>query len=101
VACLPLSGELGPGPQSSNGNVMTREQITAALRDLIGQQNSVTVEGLTEETRINDVGFDSLSVLDFMYDMENRFNLRLEVNEMVELDRIRDLIDLLEKKLTV
>jgi len=80
---------------------MTREQITAALRDLIGQQNSVTVEGLTEDTRINDVGFDSLSVLDFMYDMENRFNLRLEVNEMVELDRIRDLIDLLEKKLTV
>lgn len=80
---------------------MTREQITAALRELIGQQNSVTVKGLTEDTRINDVGFDSLSVLDFMYDMENRFNLRLEVNEMVELDRIRDLIDLLEKKLTV
>jgi len=80
---------------------MTREQITLALRELIAQQNRVRVEGLTEDTRINDVGFDSLSVLDFMYDMENRFNLRLEVNEMVELDRIRDLIDLLERKLTV
>jgi acyl carrier protein len=76
---------------------MTRDAIVNALKELLRQQKQLQVdlEAVTPETRLDKVGFDSLSILDFMYDVESRFGVQLPVSELVKLERVSDLIDYL------
>lgn len=80
---------------------MKRPEIISALRELLRTQKQVkvNVDALDEETPLSQVGFDSISILDFMYDVENRFNVRTDIAALVSMERIRDLIDHLERKL--
>jgi acyl carrier protein len=78
-----------------------RLEIIAVLKDLLRTQKQVKVdiEAVGEETQLSQVGFDSISILDFMYDVESRFNIRTEIADLVRMDRVKDLIDHLERKL--
>jgi acyl carrier protein len=80
---------------------MKRTEIISALRELLRAQKQVKVDvdALDEETPLSHVGFDSISILDFMYDVENRFNVRADIAVLVSMERIKDLIDHLERKL--
>ena len=46
---------------------MNRDQITDKLKTLLGQQQKITIDlsTISEETRIDRIGFDSISILDF------------------------------------
>ena len=79
---------------------MNREQIIAALKALLGTQQKlkVDVNAITEGTRLDQMGFDSISILDFMYEVESRFNTRIEVADLVRMEVVRDLIDHLHGK---
>jgi acyl carrier protein len=79
---------------------MKRPEIISALRELLRAQKQVkvNVDALDEETRLSQVGFDSISILDFMYDVESRFNVRADIAVLVSMERIKDLIDHLERK---
>ena len=80
---------------------MKRDEIGRALRDLLERQEEIDVdiESITEDTRIDGIGFNSLSILDFMYEVETRFGVPMEVADLVEMEVVRDLIDHLEAKL--
>ncbi len=80
---------------------MKRDEIAQSLRDLLERQEDldVDVEAITEDTRIESIGFNSLSILDFMYEVETRFGVPMEVADLVEMELVRDLIDHLEAKL--
>jgi len=80
---------------------MPRDQIISGLKDLLRQQKQIqiNVDALTENTTLNEVGFDSISILDFIYDVESRFNVRTEIAELVRMERVKDLIDHLERRL--
>lgn len=80
---------------------MKRPEIISALKELLRSQKQVKVDidGLGETTSLSEVGFDSISILDFMYDVENRFNVRTEIADLVRMERVKDLIDHLERKL--
>ena len=80
---------------------MKRPEIISALKELLRAQKQVkvNVDALDEETQLSQVGFDSISILDFMYDVESRFNVRTEIPDLVRMERIKDLIDHLERKL--
>ena len=79
---------------------MNREQIIAALKALLGTQQKLKVDinAITEGTRLDQMGFDSISILDFMYEVESRFNTRIEVADLVRMEVVRDLIDHLHGK---
>ena len=78
-----------------------REEIVSALKALIKRQQKlkIDVDSVGEETRIDRIGFDSLSILDFMYDVEERFGIRTEPADLVNMERVSDLIDYLERKI--
>jgi acyl carrier protein len=80
---------------------MNRDQITDTLKSLLRQQDKIKIDvnSIGEETRIDRIGFDSISILDFMYEVENRFNTRMEVADLVRMEVVRDLIDHLQGKL--
>jgi acyl carrier protein len=87
------------GP-AAGGNV-TREQIVDVLRELLARQEQlkVSVDAITLDSRIDQLGFDSLSVLDFVYDMENRFKVPIEIADLVALERVDELVEYLRRKL--
>ena len=83
---------------------MNRDDILAALRDLLRAQKQTQFKAvagsITPETRIDAIGFDSLSILDFMYEVEDRFGIRTEPAELVNLEKVQDLVDYLAAKVT-
>lgn len=80
---------------------MTREQIVAALRELLEQQEQLKVDvaRIDLDSRLDRLGFDSLSVLDFLYDVENRFKVPIEIADLVALERVDELVEYLQQKL--
>lgn len=77
-----------------------RAEIAARLKELLRDQEEVQidVDSLTEETEFDDIGFDSLSILDFMYEIEDRFDVQLEVKDLLEMHKVGDLVAHIEAK---
>ncbi|MGH7335844.1 MAG: phosphopantetheine-binding protein [Candidatus Rokuibacteriota bacterium] len=80
---------------------MTRDEIVVGLRDLLTRQEQVKVDvaSISEGTRLDRIGFDSISILDFIYDVEDRFRIQTEIADLVAMERVSDLIDYLEVRL--
>jgi acyl carrier protein len=78
--------------------IMTKEDIIGELRELLRKQKQlkVDIDGIRPDTRFDQIGFDSLSILDFMYEVENRFGAFPEMSELVKMQQVSDLIDYLE-----
>lgn len=76
---------------------MTNEDIISELRELLRKQKQlkVDIDGIEADTRFDQIGFDSLSILDFMYEVENRFGAFPEMAELVKMQKVSDLIDYL------
>ena len=85
----------------TTGTVTTRDQIVSHLKDLLRRQKQVKidVDAIGMDTRLDRLGFDSLSILDFMYDVEDHFKVRIEIADLVRLERVQNLIDYLEARL--
>ena len=80
---------------------IAREEIERRLRELLAAQPEIQVDvaALHTGTPIESIGFDSLSILDFMYEMEEHFGVPLTVRELLEMETVGDLVANLERKL--
>ncbi|MFM1768541.1 MAG: Phosphopantetheine attachment site [Verrucomicrobiota bacterium] len=78
---------------------MSRDQIISGLKELLAQQKQLKADlsTLTEATRLADLGFDSITLLEFLYELETRFQVCLEVADLIRMERVRDLVDHLER----
>ena len=72
-----------------------RDELRTALAELIASQPDLEVDVKV----IEDIGFDSISILDFMYEIEGKFGIELAVRDLVEMVQVKDLLDHLEGKL--
>jgi acyl carrier protein len=81
---------------------MKREEIIEALRGILKRQQGLKgdPDAIQEETPLAQIGFDSLSILDFIYDVEAHFKIRTEVAELVRMERVSDLIRYVESQLS-
>ena len=76
---------------------MTRDDTLDILKGLLGRPQSdvelkMEAASITGETRIDEIGLDSLAILDFVYDVEDRFQIQIEIADLVALDRVNDLV---------
>ena len=76
---------------------MTKQEIIDDLRELLRKQKQLKadIDAITLDTRFDQMGFDSLSILDFMYEVENRFGVLPEMAELVKMQKVDDLVDFL------
>jgi acyl carrier protein len=72
---------------------MSRDEIVQALKELLPREMKERADQLDEDTRITDLGFDSMSILDLMYDVERRFGIEMKVADLIEMEHVRDLVD--------
>lgn len=81
---------------------MSKEEIVSELRELLRKQKQLKadIDAIGVETRFDQIGFDSLSILDFMYEVENRFGTFPEMAELVKMQKVDDLVDFLATNTT-
>ena len=79
---------------------MNREAITAKLRAIMLRANPAGADrpAVTEATRIDALGFDSLSILDLIYDIQQGFGLEFEIEELAQVGTGGDLLSFLERR---
>jgi len=85
---------------------MTRDDTLDVLKGLLGRPQSdvqlkMAVASITGDTRIDEIGLDSLAILDFIYDVEDRFQVQIEIADLVALDRVNDLVAYVEARRAV
>jgi acyl carrier protein len=48
------------------------------LYDMLAQQLAISREGLTRETTLEQIGLDSLATIEFMFQIEDSFDIRFD-----------------------
>ena len=74
--------------------------LLARLRDVL--ENSVTQPvdwaALSADTTVEELGFDSLSILDVLYGIEQEFGIELDAGDVMDLKTVGDLMDVMAAK---
>ena len=68
----------------------------AMIQRLMVEQFELKIEDLGPEARLEDLGLDSLSVIEFMFKLEDELNIKLS-DEQVELKTIQDIANSVDK----
>jgi acyl carrier protein len=79
---------------------MNDEAIIIRLRNLL-RESSVEDrdwESVDADTTIESLGFDSLTVLDLLYDVEQEFGVVLEAQEVIGAQTMGEIVRLLQER---
>jgi len=73
--------------------------IEQEVREVLIEQLGIDSKDITLDSNIkNDLGADSLDVVEITFALEDIFNLEIEDDEMEKIETIKDIIVLIEKK---
>jgi acyl carrier protein len=79
---------------------MDRTALRQALIELVEQQTDVRYDNLADEQNLRDsLGIDSVDLINLVMQVEDRFKIRIETEEMMPLQKVGDLLDLLQTKI--
>lgn len=79
---------------------MARKDIVDRLRDIIARtgRDVVDVKNVGEQDTIASLGIDSLSMLDFLYDVQQEFRIEFDPQELVAVKTLGELATFVEKR---
>jgi acyl carrier protein len=67
-----------------------------SLQQLFIARFDYKIEELTATTTLENLGLDSLDIIEFMFDIENEFNIRIPDREF-KVTTIQDMVDALDR----
>jgi len=76
---------------------MTNEEIFARICELIREVDRKGLELKPETTFQQDLELDSLTVMDFVADLEDDFDIVIPINLLPDLETIQHVADAVEK----
>ena len=76
---------------------MDRAEVDTKIRSLIEPFNKKGVEITNETTFANDLEFDSLTVMDFVAEIEDAFDIIISMNQQAEIETYGQLITAVHK----
>lgn len=72
----------------------TREQVFENVRRILVKQLEIEPEDIREETRIvEDLGADSLDIIELIMTLEERYNIIITNDEVAKLPTIGKIVD--------
>lgn len=79
---------------------MTDSEVMAKLQAVITKASPKPVDWakVTAETTIASIGFDSLSMLDLIYDIQQGFGVEFDAEQMAGVRTVGDLVRFLASK---
>ncbi|MBN6047515.1 acyl carrier protein [Streptococcus thermophilus] len=78
---------------------MSRVEILQEMQLVIQEQLDREDIVLTEATKLNDLGVDSIELMEFIINLEDEFSLEISDNTIDHMDKISDLLDYLSEQL--
>jgi len=66
------------------------------LKQLFLAHFDYKIEQITATTTLQDLGLDSLDIIEFMFDIENEFNIRIPDQEF-RVRTIQDMVDAVDR----
>ena len=76
---------------------MDRADVDTRIRSLIEPFNKKGVEITNATTFANDLEFDSLTVMDFVAEIEDAFDVIISMNQQAEIENFGQLVDAVHK----
>lgn len=76
---------------------MDRAEVDSKIRDLIAPFNKKGVDLKDTTTFVNDLEFDSLTVMDFVAEIEDEFDIIITMNQQAEIETYGLLVDAVTK----
>ena len=78
---------------------MSRVKILLEMQLVIQEQLDREDIVLTEATKLNDLGVDSIEFMEFIINLEDEFSLEISDNTIDHMDKVSDLLDYLSEQL--
>uniref|UniRef100_UPI0000683505 acyl carrier protein n=1 Tax=Thermotoga maritima (strain ATCC 43589 / DSM 3109 / JCM 10099 / NBRC 100826 / MSB8) TaxID=243274 RepID=UPI0000683505 len=78
---------------------MERKKLIAKFVEIASEKMGKDLETVDEENTFKELGFDSIDVIDLVMFFEDEFALRIEDEEISKIRKVKDLIDIVIKKL--
>jgi acyl carrier protein len=79
---------------------MDRAQLRQELLELLYQDTGQRYDRLDDSVTLKEgLGLDSVDLVSLVMQIENRFHIRLDSQELQRLKKVGDLLDLLQSKL--
>ena len=78
---------------------MSRVEILQEMQLVIQEQLDREDIVLTEATKLNDLGVDSIEFMEFIINLEDEFSLEISDNTIDHMDKVSDLLDYLSEHL--
>lgn len=69
-------------------------EVLASFNKIVNGRVEVTVD-----SSLKELGLDSLDVVEMLTDMEEKYGIEFDNDEMLELGTVKDVISVIEKKL--
>jgi acyl carrier protein len=66
------------------------------IRRMMSEQFELKPEALTPDAQLESLGVDSLSVIEFMFNIEDEFKIKLP-DERVELKTVQDIANVVDR----
>jgi acyl carrier protein len=78
---------------------MDRQETLARLGRVIEESSAEEIDWstVTEEATVESFGFDSLAVLDLIFDLKQEFGVRIPVEDMLKIQTAGELISYLHE----
>ena len=78
---------------------MSRVEILQEMQLVIQEQLDREDIVLTVATKLNDLGVDSIELMEFIINLEDEFSLEISDNTIDHMDKVSDLLDYLSEQL--
>ena len=78
---------------------MNRQEILARIGEAVEESSAEEIDWstVTPETTVESFGFDSLAVLDLIFDLKQEFGVQIPVETMLAMATIGDVVTYLEE----
>ena len=78
---------------------MSRVEILQKMQLVIQEQMGKEDIVLTEDTKLDDLGVDSIELMELIINLEDEFALEISDNTIDHMDKVSDLLDYLSEQL--
>ena len=78
---------------------MSRVEILQEMQLVIQEQLDREDIVLTEATKLDDLGVDSIELMEFIINLEDEFSPEISDNTIDHMDKVSDLLDYLSEQL--
>lgn len=72
---------------------MTKKEITKKVIEIVSKRITFNYEGVNIESTFEDLGLDSLDLMEILMLLEEEFDINISINKATKMKKLSDLVD--------